>query len=80
MAATTSTTYSVVNVAHLPFRLALLIAAKGSCMVGGNVATNAGGIYFNRFGSIRSNLLGLEVVLPSGEVLDMTRCVLPKDR
>ena len=56
------------------------LGAKGNCMVGGNVATNAGGIYFNRFGSIRSNLLGLEVVLPSGEVLDMTRCVLPKDR
>ena len=55
------------------------IGAKGSCLVGGNVATNAGGTYFSRFGSIRSNLLGLEVVLPSGKVLDMTRCVLPKD-
>lgn len=55
------------------------LGAKGSCKIGGNVATNAGGIYFNRFGSMKSNVLGLEVVLPSGEVIDMMRCMLPKD-
>lgn len=55
------------------------LGAKGSCMIGGNVATNAGGIYFNRYGSMKSNVLGLEAVLPSGEVLDMMRCMLPKN-
>ena len=45
------------------------LGAKGSCMVGGNLNTNAGGIYFNRFGSIRSNLMGLEAVLADGKIL-----------
>jgi FAD/FMN-containing dehydrogenase len=40
-------------------------------MIGGNVATNAGGEYYSRYGSISSNLLGLTAVLPSGEVIDL---------
>eukprot|EP01062_Namystynia_karyoxenos_P046385 TRINITY_DN34729_c0_g1_i1.p1 TRINITY_DN34729_c0_g1~~TRINITY_DN34729_c0_g1_i1.p1 ORF type:complete len:543 (+),score=119.98 TRINITY_DN34729_c0_g1_i1:74-1630(+) len=54
------------------------LAAKGSCCIGGNVSTNAGGIRFLRFGSLHQTVLGLRVVLASGEVLDL-RNSLPKD-
>lgn len=46
------------------------LGAKGSCLIGGNVATNAGGIRVVRFGSLRSSVLGLEVVLADGSILD----------
>lgn len=45
------------------------LGAKGSCHVGGNVATNAGGIRFLRYGSLHGNILGLEVVLANGQIL-----------
>ena len=45
------------------------LAARGSCQVGGNVSTNAGGIRYLRYGSLHASVLGLEAVLPSGEVL-----------
>ena len=48
------------------------LASKGSCLVGGNLATNAGGIHFIKYGSLRKNCLGLKVVLPDGEMLDLT--------
>ncbi|KAJ9461417.1 putative D-2-hydroxyglutarate dehydrogenase [Diplonema papillatum] len=54
------------------------LAAKGSCMIGGNVATNAGGIRFLRYGTLHANVLGLRVVLADGEILDL-RNRLPKD-
>lgn len=38
------------------------LGAKGSCMIGGNVATCAGGVRFLRYGSMHSNVLGLQVV------------------
>jgi FAD/FMN-containing dehydrogenase len=44
-------------------------ASKGSSTVGGNIATNAGGVKVIRWGLTRQWVLGLEVVLPSGEVL-----------
>jgi FAD/FMN-containing dehydrogenase len=47
------------------------IGSKGSCMIGGNISTNAGGQYFNRFGSLHANVVGLEVVLANGRVLDL---------
>jgi len=47
------------------------IGAKGSCMIGGNVSTNAGGQHFYRFGSMHANILGMEVVLADGTVLDL---------
>lgn len=50
---------------------ALDLAAKGSCHIGGNIATNAGGVKFVRFGGMRELVLGLEVVLANGEILDM---------
>lgn len=46
------------------------LGAKGSCQIGGNVATNAGGLRFLRYGSLHGNVLGLEVVLPDGTILD----------
>ncbi|KAH7097743.1 FAD-binding domain-containing protein [Auriculariales sp. MPI-PUGE-AT-0066] len=46
------------------------LGAKGSCHVGGNVSTNAGGLRLLRYGSLHGSVLGLEVVLPDGTVLD----------
>ena len=46
------------------------LGAKGSCHVGGNVATNAGGLRFLRYGSLHGNVLGIEAVLPDGTILD----------
>ncbi|KAL0950995.1 hypothetical protein HGRIS_007740 [Hohenbuehelia grisea] len=46
------------------------LGAKGSCHIGGNVATNAGGLRLLRYGSLHGSVLGLEVVLPDGQVLD----------
>src|SRR5690606_29266365 len=47
----------------------LSMASEGSCRIGGNVATNAGGLAVLRYGTMRDLVLGLEVVLPSGDVL-----------
>jgi len=51
----------------------LSLAAEGSCQIGGNLATNAGGVQVLRYGNARELTLGLEVVLPSGEVWDGLR-------
>lgn len=45
------------------------LGAKGSCLIGGNISTNAGGVRYIRYGSLPGNVLGLEVVLPNGETL-----------
>ncbi|MBS1269947.1 MAG: putative FAD-linked oxidoreductase [Gammaproteobacteria bacterium] len=44
------------------------LAAKGSCQIGGNLATNAGGINVLRYGNARDLVLGLEVVLADGSI------------
>ena len=46
------------------------LGAKGSCQIGGNVATNAGGLRLLRYGSLHGNVLGIEAVLPDGTVMD----------
>ena len=46
----------------------LSLAAEGSCEIGGNISTNAGGVQVLRYGNTRELVMGLEVVLPSGEV------------
>lgn len=46
------------------------LGAKGSCFVGGNVATNAGGVRLLRYGSLHGSVLGLEAVLPDGTIYD----------
>ncbi|MCP5246940.1 MAG: FAD-binding oxidoreductase [Candidatus Accumulibacter sp.] len=53
--------------------LPLSLAAEGSCQIGGNLSTNAGGVQVLRYGNARELTLGLEVVLPSGEVWDGLR-------
>jgi len=46
------------------------LGAKGSCHIGGNVSTNAGGLRLLRYGSLHGTVLGVEAVLASGEILD----------
>ncbi|PVF94954.1 putative DLD2-D-lactate dehydrogenase [Serendipita vermifera] len=46
------------------------LGAKGSCHIGGNVATNAGGLRLLRYGSLHGTVLGLEVVLPDGTIVN----------
>ncbi len=46
----------------------LSLAAEGSCQIGGNLATNAGGIHVLRYGNTRELTLGMEAVLPTGEL------------
>ena len=46
----------------------LSLAAEGSAQLGGNLSTNAGGVQVLRYGNTRELTLGLEVVLPSGEI------------
>lgn len=48
--------------------LPLSLAAEGSCQIGGNLATNAGGTQVLRYGNARDLVLGLEVVLPDGRI------------
>jgi len=46
----------------------LKLGAQGSCQIGGNIATNAGGINVLHYGNARELVLGLEVVLPDGRI------------
>jgi D-lactate dehydrogenase (cytochrome) len=48
----------------------LSLGAEGSCRIGGNLATNAGGVTVVRYGNARDMVLGLEVVLPDGRIWD----------
>jgi len=50
--------------------LPLSLGSEGSCMLGGNLSTNAGGLNVIRYGMAREMVLGLEVVLADGRVLD----------
>ncbi len=54
---------------HAGLQLALDLGARGSCTVGGNAATNAGGINVLRYGMAREQILGLEVVLADGTIV-----------
>jgi FAD/FMN-containing dehydrogenase len=47
---------------------AVSLASEGTCQIGGNISTNAGGIHVLGFGSMREQVLGLEVVLPNGDL------------
>ncbi|KAF7828918.1 D-2-hydroxyglutarate dehydrogenase, mitochondrial [Senna tora] len=58
------------------FIMPLDLGAKGSCQIGGNVSTNAGGLRLVRYGSLHGNVLGLEAVLANGTVIDMLKTVL----
>jgi FAD/FMN-containing dehydrogenase len=51
----------------------LSLAAEGTCQIGGNLSTNAGGVHVLRYGNARDLVLGLEVVTADGEVWDGLR-------
>jgi FAD/FMN-containing dehydrogenase len=51
------------------FRCGIDLGARGSCTIGGNVATNAGGVQVLRYGMARRNVLGLEAVLADGSIV-----------
>lgn len=51
----------------------LALASEGTCQIGGNLSTNAGGVQVLRYGNTRELTLGLQVVLPGGEVWDGLR-------
>jgi len=53
----------------------LSLAAEGSCQIGGNLSTNAGGINVLRYGTARTLALGLEVVLADGTIWDGLRAL-----
>ena len=53
----------------------LSLSAEGTCQIGGNLATNAGGINVGRYGTARNLVLGLEVVLASGAILSSLRAL-----
>ncbi|RXZ44772.1 FAD-binding oxidoreductase [Crenobacter cavernae] len=48
----------------------LSLASEGTCQIGGNLSTNAGGLAVLRYGTMRELTLGLEVVLPDGRILN----------
>jgi len=54
------------------------LGAKGSCHIGGNLSTNAGGIHFVKYGSIRNNCKGIKAVLADGTIVDCMN-PLPKN-
>src|SRR5438477_11170179 len=56
----------------------LSLGAEGSCTIGGNISTNAGGVQVLHYGNTRNLVLGLEVVLPSGGIWNGLRA-LKKD-
>nr|POE87401.1 putative d-lactate dehydrogenase, mitochondrial [Quercus suber] len=58
------------HVADKGYIFPLDLGAKGSCQIGGNVATNAGGLRLLRYGSLHGNVLGIEAVLPDGTIVD----------
>lgn len=47
----------------------LSLAAQGSCQIGGNLATNAGGVNVLKYGNMRDLVLGIEAVMPDGRIL-----------
>lgn len=53
------------------FFFPLDLGAKGSCQIGGNIATNAGGLHFIRYGGAREQVLGLTLVTGTGEILQL---------
>jgi len=66
-----SSVQDIAREAGLYFPLSL--GAEGSCRIGGNISTNAGGVAVLRYGNTRELVLGLEVVLPDGRIWDGLR-------
>ncbi|KAG0172680.1 hypothetical protein DFQ30_009907 [Apophysomyces sp. BC1015] len=58
------------HLAQYGYQVPLDLPSRHLCCIGGNVSTNAGGIRQMRFGNLHSSVMGLEVVLPDGTVID----------
>ncbi|XP_067641620.1 D-2-hydroxyglutarate dehydrogenase, mitochondrial-like isoform X2 [Eurosta solidaginis] len=56
---------------ELDLIIPLDLGGRSSCHLGGNISTNAGGLRVVRYGNLHGNVLGLEVVLANGEVMDL---------
>ena len=54
----------------LGYIVPLDLGAKGSCFIGGNISTNAGGSRYIRYGTLHGSVTGLEAVLPNGDILN----------
>ena len=52
------------------FYFPISLSSSGSCLIGGNIATNAGGINALKYGSMRDNVIGIEVVLADGSLIN----------
>ena len=50
------------------FLFPLSLSAEGSCQIGGNISTNAGGVNVLKYGMARDQVMGIEVVLPDGSI------------
>jgi FAD/FMN-containing dehydrogenase len=61
------------------YRLPLDLGAKGTCCIGGNIATNAGGSYYYKYGNLAANVLGLQVVTATGDILNLGHQQVLKD-
>ena len=61
--------------AEAGFLFPLTLASEGSCRIGGNIATNAGGNNTVRYGNTREQVLGLEVVMPDGRIWNGLRAL-----
>lgn len=57
--------------AEVGLMMPLDLGAKGSCQVGGNVSTNAGGLRLLRYGNLHGSVLGVEAVKADGQVIDL---------
>ncbi|KAJ3147586.1 hypothetical protein HDU89_005202 [Geranomyces variabilis] len=58
------------HLAQKGFIMPLDLGAKGSCQIGGNVATNAGGLRLLRYGSLHGTVLSMEVVMADGRIIE----------
>ena len=54
---------------NLDMEFPLSMGSRGSCQIGGNISTNAGGINFIKYGSLRENIIGLEIVGTGGKIV-----------
>ena len=54
---------------------ALSLSAEGSCQIGGNLSTNAGGVNVVRYGTARAQVLGIEAVLADGSIVNSMRAL-----
>lgn len=59
------------HVSKRGLRMPIDLGAKGSCQIGGNISTNAGGLRVVRYGSLHGNVLGIEAVKADGTILDL---------